>query len=98
MPASREVEIVSGVEADLANAGNDRDGVHMRKAAVVRLAALQGEIALEEEIKLLVAEQEEFRSVATEAWATTLDLERQLGLIEAAWHDPRNRSWVRTCV
>ena len=89
MPESREAEIVNGVEADLSNAGNGRSGARMRKAAVVRLAALQGNVALAEKIRLLVAEQEDFRGVATEAWATTANLKRQLELIEAAWHDPK---------
>ena len=89
MPESREADIVNGVEADLSNAGNDRSGARLRKAAVVRLAALQGNIALAEKVKLLVAEQEDFRGVATEAWATTLNLKHQLELIESAWHDPK---------
>jgi hypothetical protein len=50
---------------------------------------LQGNVALAEKVKLLTAEQEDFRSVAVEAWATTIDLKRQLKLIEAAWRDPQ---------
>ena len=89
MPDSREAEIVKGVESDLANAMNDRLGVRLREGAVQRLAALQGNIALQEKVKLLIAEQDDFRSVAGEAWATTIDLKRQLQLIEAAWRNPQ---------
>ncbi len=61
----------------------------MRKAAVTRLAALQGNVALKEKVKLLIAGQQDFRSVAIEAWATTQDLKHQLQMIEAARHDPQ---------
>ena len=89
MPESREAEIVRGVKSDLANAANDRLGARLREAAVRRLAALQGNIALQEKVKLLIAEQDDFRSVASQAWATTIDLKRQLELIEAAWRNPQ---------
>ncbi len=88
MPEPREAEIVRGVQSDLTNATNDRAGARLRRAAVTRLAALQGDIALEEKVKLLIAEQDDFRGVETEAWATTRDLPRQLELIQAAWRDP----------
>ena len=89
MPDGREAEIVRGVVNDLANASDDRAGARMSQAAVRRLAALQGNIALDEKVKLLTAEQTDFRSVETEAWATTSDLMRQLNLLEAAWRNPQ---------
>ena len=61
----------------------------MRVAAVTRLAALQGNVALVEKVKLLTAGQQDFGNVASEAWAKTQDLKHQLQLIEAAWHDPQ---------
>lgn len=64
IPESREAEIVRGVESDLANAANDRLGARLREAAVRRLAALQGDIALHEKVRPLIAEQDDFRSVA----------------------------------
>ncbi len=89
MPDGRETEIVSGVVSDLTISTDDRTGASLRDAAVRRLAVLQGDTALDEKVKLLIAEQEDFRAVESEAWATTRDLKRQLELLEAAWHDPR---------
>lgn len=88
MTEDREAEIVRRVKNDLANASEDRAGAELREAAVARLAALQGNVALDEKVKLLISEQDDFRSVARQAWATTRDLKRQLDLIQAAWRNP----------
>ena len=89
MPPEVEKATLTTIRADLASAGETRSGYELRQSAMDRLAALQGDDALAEKIRLLGSGDEEFRQVLREAFATTHDLHKQLVLLEQAWRDPK---------
>ncbi|SDF89964.1 hypothetical protein [Terriglobus roseus] len=90
MPKGMEADIVRQVQNEVANAPAGVMGQRIRQAAFARLAALQGDDALTEKVRLIVAEDEDFRSFMPVAMATTSNLPHQLELLQAAWRNPAN--------
>ncbi|HEY9138587.1 MAG TPA: hypothetical protein VIM67_09965, partial [Terriglobus sp.] len=88
MPDGMETEILHEIQNDLANAPAGNRGQQIRRAAFARLASLQGDEALAEKVRRIVAADEEFRSFMPLAMATTRNWQRQLELLQAAWRDP----------
>lgn len=90
MPAGMEADIVRQVQNEVANAPAGVIGQRIREAAFTRLAALQGDDALQEKVRRIVDADEDFRGFMSVAMATTRNLPRQLELLQAAWHNPAN--------
>ncbi|WP_047491367.1 hypothetical protein [Terriglobus sp. TAA 43] len=90
MPKGMEADIVRQVQNEVANAPAGVVGQRIRQAAFTRLAALQGDDALVEKVRLIAAADDGFRSFVPVAMATTRNLSRQLELLEAVWHNPAN--------
>jgi hypothetical protein len=90
MPEGMEASIVRQVQNEVANAPAGVQGQRIREAAFARLAALQGDDALAEKVRRIVAADEDFRSFMPVALATTRNLPRQLELLQTAWRNPAN--------
>jgi hypothetical protein len=88
MPEGMEAELVRGIRNDLANAPAGNAGAQMRQGALNRLATLQGDVALDEKLHLILTANENFRSYLPVAMATTTNLQRQLDQLQSAWRDP----------
>lgn len=88
MPEGMEADIVRQVQNEVTNAPAGIQGQRIRQAAFARLAALQGDDALAEKVRRIVAADEDFRHVMPVAMATTRNLPHQLELLQAAWHNP----------
>src|ERR1035437_7999887 len=87
MPEGVESAEVRALVAEIANSGNTREGHPARAAAVTKLAALGGDDALREKIRMMLASDDDIRQNTPLALASTRNLELQLSLLEAAWND-----------
>jgi hypothetical protein len=88
MPDEVEAAKLATIRADLLNAPDAPNCDELVRDAMHRLAALQGDAALVEKIKMLKSGDDDFRSVLGEAFSATRDLHKQLEQLEQAWNDP----------
>jgi len=88
MPQEVEAATVRSLLAEIASSTpHTREAYLQHAEAYERLATLQGDEALHAKIKLIMDEDEEMRSVSSEALASTRNLPLQLSLLQAAWKD-----------
>lgn len=87
MPEDMESAEVRELVAEIASAGNTREGHPARATAVAKLAALGGDDAVREKIRMMRASDDDIRQNTPLALASTRNLELQLSLLEAAWND-----------
>lgn len=89
MPPDVEADEVKALVSQIDSADlHTEAGSDLHREAVSRLADLQGDDALRAKIRLILASDDDMRSVTREALASTHNLPLQLSLLEEAWSDP----------
>jgi hypothetical protein len=87
MPEGMESAEVRELVAEIASAANTKEGHTSRTAAVAKLAALGGDDALREKMRMMLAADGDMRQNSRLALASTRNLDLQLSLLEASWTD-----------
>lgn len=90
MPAGVEANTMEEIRAALGRPDTRmRSGTRTRGLAMAHLADLQGDEALRLKVQWILSGDEQMRTYAPEAIATSHNLALQLQLLEAAWRDPQ---------